>query len=186
MAGWTHGQAPVLWPLSCSGRAARWLARTQRKATVARCEAACEAVNRKLAMGGTGSARVPPQERSCPREPDAQAAHRLRSAHAELSTLTVTELPQASRSLCELRPRVKARPTLQGPCPRATAIERARCAAGSLTRPCSHTVLRDEQGNTLISVRSCRRWRAERKARSGLRSSKGARVDLLMLLCRKT
>ena len=130
----------MLWPLSCSGRAARWLARTQRKATVARCEAACEAVNQKLAMGGTGSARVPPHERSCPREPDAQAAHRLRSAHAELSTLTVTELPQASRSFCELRPRVKARPTLQGPCPRATAIERARCAAGSLTRPCSHTV----------------------------------------------
>jgi hypothetical protein len=37
------GRAPVLWPLRCSGRAARWLARTQRKATIPRCEAACEA-----------------------------------------------------------------------------------------------------------------------------------------------
>lgn len=38
------GRAPVLWPLRCSGRAARWLARAQRKATVSRCEAAREAV----------------------------------------------------------------------------------------------------------------------------------------------
>ena len=141
-AGWVGRRLS----LSCSGRAARWSARTQRKATIPRCEAACEAVNRKLAMGGTDSARVPPHERSCPREPDAQAAHRLRSTHAELSTLPVTELPQASRSRCELRPRVKARPTLQGPCRRATAGESTRCTAGSLTRPCSHTVLRDEQG----------------------------------------
>ena len=138
-----------------------------------------------MAGGGTGRSRGPPQGRSCPREPDAQAAHRLRSAHAELRTLTGTELPQASRSLCELRPRVKARPTLQGPCPRATAIERARCAAGSLTRPCSHTVLRDEQGIRRYLCEAVRRWRADRKARSGLRSSKGARVDLLMLLCKK-